>query len=408
MPQPSSTPHLKRVLSTPVLMLYGLGNILGAGIYVLVGKVAGEAGLQAPIAFLIAFVIAALTAFSYMELSSRFPKSAGSALYTFKAFGSQKLSLIVGCSMILAGISSAAALSQGFAGYLSQIISVSPLLASVGILLLLTLVALMGIGHSATVAVGFTIVEALGLFAIIWLGRGELSSVSVSQIVAIDPMIGVSGILAGAFLAFYAFIGFEDMVNVSEEAKDPQRSMPIAILGALIAATVLYMLIVLVAIATASAEELGASHAPLALVLGRLSSIDPIVISVIGMTAALNGIIVQLIMGSRMLYGMANQGWIPKVFAQVSAARSTPVIATLTVAGLMILGTILLPLISLAQVTSYLALSIFFLVNVSLVVIKRRKNSDDTSDTKILQVPVVLPILGAFTALAMLAYQIFA
>lgn len=394
--------QLKQVLSTPILTLYGLGNILGAGIYVLVGKVAGEAGINAPLSFLVAMVIAALTAFSYMELSSRFPKSAGSALYTFQAFRNQKLSLIVGFSMILAGISSAAALSQGFAGYLGQILSVDPVIASVGILLLLTVVALLGIGQSAMVAVAFTVIEALGLLAIIWLGRSYLADVSITQVSSIDPLIGLSGILGGAFLAFYAFIGFEDMVNVAEEAKDARRSMPKAILGSLIAATVIYMLVVLVCIAAATPTELSNTSAPLSLVLDRVSAIDPAVISLIGMVAALNGIIVQLIMGSRLLYGLSKQGWLPEFLARVEPRRQTPITATLIVSGLMILGTLLLPLVSLAQVTSYLALSIFFLVNVSLVVVKRRRESD----TDALKVPIVLPVLGAVSALAMLVYQI--
>ncbi len=392
---------LKRSLSTTVLMMYGLGNILGAGIYVLVGKIAGEAGMNAPLAFMIAMVVAALTAFSYMELSSRFPTSAGSALYAHKAFKKSALSLFVGLSMILAGITSAAALSQGFAGYLTEFVAVPELLASVGILVVIIAVALAGISESARLAVLLTIFEVVGLLIIIWFGRSGLADVSLSETVRLDPAIGISGLLSGAFLAFYAFIGFEDMVNVAEEAKNPRRSMPLAIIGALIIATILYMLVVLVSIAAVSPAELAQSSAPLSLVLERTSTVNPAYISFIGLTAALNGVIVQLIMGSRMLYGLASNGLISKRFAAVNSKRHTPVFATLLVGGLMILATIALPLVSLAQATSYLVLAVFFLVNISLIVLKAGKKPHKN----IIQVPIILPILGALTSAAIAIYS---
>lgn len=395
---------LKRSLSAPVLALYGLGNILGAGIYVLVGKVAGEAGINAPLAFLIAMIVAALTVFSYTELSSRFPQSAGSALYTFRAFKNKWLSLFVGFAMVLAGITSAAALSQGFAGYLGTIVPVPPLLASVGILILLTIVALIGISESARLAVAFTVIEVLGLLALIVFGAPQLSAGSVAEVAALDPAIGLTGLMSGAFLAFYAFIGFEDMVNVAEEAKDSHRSMPLAILISLIAAAVLYALVVLVSVVSVAPAELAKSSAPLSLVLERISTIDPIYISLIGMAAAFNGIIVQLIMGSRMLYGLANQGWISARFAKVHQIRQTPTLATLVASSLMIAGTILLPLVSLAQATSYLMLLIFALVSASLIVIKLR----DGTPKNIVRVPLILPVLGVLSAVGVIVYELLA
>lgn len=393
---------LKRSLTAPILTLYGLGNILGAGIYVLVGKVAGAAGMQAPLAFLIAMAVAALTAFSYMELSSRFPKSAGSALYTYKALKSRGLSLFVGFSMVLAGITSAAALSQGFAGYLGSIIPVPELIASVLVLIVLTGVALLGIGESAKVAALFTIVEAAGLVAIIWLGRTHVTSFPITEITSIQPSLGLSGLLFGAFLAFYAFIGFEDMVNVSEEVKNPRRTMPIAIISSLAIATVLYILVVVISVTAVAPTQLAESSAPLSLVVEHISSIDPRTISIIGMAAAFNGIIVQIIMGSRMLYGLANQGWISKRFAKVDETRQTPITATLFVGLLMVAGTVLLPLVSLAQATSYLVLFIFCLVNISLIVLKLKKGPGKD----IVQVPMVLPVLGAISSVAIVLYQI--
>jgi basic amino acid/polyamine antiporter, APA family len=394
--------QLQRSLSVPMLLLYGLGNILGAGIYVLVGKVAGVADTQTPLAFLIAMGIAGLTALSYMELSSRFPQSAGSALYTYHAFRSRLLSLGVGLAFVLAGITSASALSHGFAGYLGTIMTVDPLIASIAIIVILTGVTLLGIGQSAMMAVIFTLIEAAGLLLIIVLGLPYLPSVPLEQTVTIDSLATLGGVLTGAFLAFYAFIGFEDMVNVAEETRNPRRTMPLAILGALISATVLYMLIVLVCLAAATPDELAQSNAPLAFVLERISSINPAVISVIGMAAALNGIIVQLIMGSRLLYGMAKQGWIPSIFATVEPRRHTPRFSTLIVAGLMLAGVIILPLLSLAKTTSFLALGIFCLVNLSLVIIKRRT----PTGKNIIRIPIAIPALASIVSLGMIIQEI--
>lgn len=394
---------LKRSLSIPVLTLYGLGNILGAGIYVLIGKVAGAAGMSTPLAFLIAMAVAGFTAFSYMELASRFPKSAGSALYTFQAFKRKWLSLAIGLSLILAGITSAAALSIGFAGYLASIVDVPIVVASVGVILLLTAVTLVGISESAKVAVAFTVVEAFGLLLIIWLGRNAIGTVSATEMFTLDSTVGFSGLMAGSLLAFYAFIGFEDMVNVSEEAKDPRRSMPYAIVGALFLAAIMYSLIVVVSISVMSPAELAASNAPLSSVLERVSSINPVFMSVIGMAAAFNGIIVQIIMGSRMLYGLSTMGWLHKSFTQVHKTRNTPVLATLTVGALMLAGTLLLPLVSLAQATSYMVLIVFFIVNVSLLFVKLRRKPIPKN---VVTVPLALPVLGAFSSIAVVIYQL--
>jgi amino acid transporter len=178
--------------------------------------------------------------------------------------------------------------------------------------------------------------------------------------------------------------------------------MPIAIFGSLALATVLYMLVVLVSVSAVAPNRLAESSAPLSLVLQNISSIDPRTISIIGMTAALNGIIVQIIMGSRMLYGMAGQGWVSKRFLSVNPKHHTPTTATIFVGGLMVAGTVLLPLVSLAQATSYLVLLIFCLVNISLVVLKLQKKPGKD----IVQVPMALPVLGAISTISVILYQI--
>lgn len=392
---------LKRSVSLPILTLYGLGNILGAGIYVLVGKVAGQAGMQAPTSFLIAMLVAALTAFSYMELSSRFPVSGSVSVYLHKAFGHKGLSIGIGFAIIASGIASAAALAQGFAGYASTLLPINTALLSVGLLLALGLLAMKGIKESAVAAAVLTIVEIGGLIFVIWAGRNAISNFEISSLAPIDPAIGFSGILGGAFLAFYAFIGFEDMVNISEEVKKPRTNMPIAIVLSLISAAMLYLLVIVVAIGVVPPNELAQSSAPLALVYEKAGSQSALAIISIGMVAAINGVVVQIIMVSRILYGLGREGWISPSFSKVNARTKTPVLATLATVALMIIATVAWPLLSLAQLTSMLVLGIFCLVNTALIKIKLTHG--DLRDH--LKVPIIIPVLGLVSCVGLIVYH---
>lgn len=403
MTEPGANAKLNRTLGLPLVALYGLGNILGAGIYVLVGKVAGFAGHSTTLAFVVAMVTATVTALSYMELAGRYPVSASVSVYLHRAFGKRWLSTALGLTMIGGGVASAAALAQGFAGYLNSLVSVPTVVGSVALLVALGAIAIRGIGESATTAALLTGLEILGLALVIWFGREAFGHVDAGRLLAIDPAVGVGGLVAGAFLAFYAFIGFEDMVNVAEEVKNPRRTMPLAILIALLASTVLYLLVVVVATTLVSPAELAGSAAPLTLVLERSGAGHGLYLSLIGMTAAVNGVIVQIIMGSRILYGLANEGWIHRRFGAVHGAYRTPVTATLVVVAAMIAGTVLLPLVSLAQLTSLLVLIIFTLVNASLIVIKRRHPEHGGYIT----VPAALPYLGVTLCLGTVVFQVF-
>lgn len=395
--------RLNRTLGLPLVTLYGLGNILGAGIYVLVGKVAGFAGSSTTLAFLIAMVTAAVTALSYMELAGRYPVSGSVSVYLHRAFGRRWLSTAIGLTMVGGGVASAAALAQGFAGYLNSFVAVPTIVGSVGLLVVLGAIAIKGIGESATMAAVLTGLEVLGLVLVIWFGRNAFVHIDVGSLVAIDPAVGLGGVFAGAFLAFYAFIGFEDMVNVAEEAKNPSRTMPLAILLSLLASTVLYLLVVVVSTTMVSPAELAASEAPLTLVFERSGVSHGVFLSLIGMSAAMNGVIVQIIMGSRILYGLATEGWIHRRFGRVHGAYRTPVMATLVVLAAMIAGTVLLPLVSLARLTSLLVLIIFALVNASLIVIKRRHHDHGGY----VDVPAAIPYLGLVLCLATLVFQAF-
>ena len=393
---------LNRSLGLPLVTLYGLGNILGAGIYVLVGKVAGFAGSSTTLAFLMAMVTAGVTALSYMELSGRYPVSASVSVYLHRAFGKRWLSTAIGLAMVSGGIASAAALAHGFAGYLHSLVDIPIMVGSVGLLVALGALAIKGIGESAKAAALLTGLEILGLVLVIWFGRRAFGQVDVGGMLAVDPAVGVSGVAAGAFLAFYAYIGFEDMVNVAEETKNPSRTMPLAILISLVVSTVLYLLVVIVSTTVVSPAELAASEAPLTLVFERSGASHAMFLSLIGMIAAMNGIIVQTIMASRILYGLANEGWISSRFAAVHPAYKTPVPATLLVVAAMLIGTALLPLVSLAQLTSLLVLTIFTLVNASLIVIKRR----GAAHHGYFVVPRAVPYLGVALCLGTVVFQL--
>ncbi|MCX2930969.1 amino acid permease [Mycobacterium sp. CVI_P3] len=395
--------RLNRTLSLPMVTLYGLGNIVGAGIYVLVGKVAGFAGYSTTLAFLIAMVTAAVTALSYMELAGRYPVSASVSVYLHRAFGKRWFSTAIGLTMVGGGVASAAALAQGFAGYLNSFISVPTVVGSVGLLVALGAIAVKGIGESVTMAALLTGVEVAGLVLVIWFGRKAFVHIDAGRLLAIDPAVGLGGVVAGAFLAFYAFIGFEDMVNVAEEAKTPSKTIPLAILFALLASTVLYLLVVLVSTTLVSPAELAGSEAPLTLVFERSGASHGIFLSLFGVIAAMNGVIVQIIMGSRILYGLAKEGWISSRFAHVHGSYQTPVMATLVVVSAMIAATAVLELVSLARLTSLLVLIIFTLVNASLIVIKRRHREHQGY----INVPAAIPYLGVALCLGTLVFQAF-
>ncbi|MCK4951662.1 MAG: amino acid permease, partial [Gammaproteobacteria bacterium] len=294
---------LHRNLSLPLLIFYGLGNIIGAGIYVLVGKVAGVAGMYAPVSFFIACLLALFTAFSYAELSARYPLSAGESIYLHHGFGIRFLSVGVGLLMVVGGMLSSAAILKGFVGYLSLFIVVPETIAIIVSAILLCGFAIWGIKESVRAAALLTILELIGLLMVLWAGRQDFLELP-SRIGELIPPFQLQtwhGIFFGGLLAFYAFIGFEDMVNVAEEVKNPERNMPLSILTALAVATLFYMLIAILAVLTVSPALLQESEAPLVLVYQAVGGGYPKAIAAIAMFAVINGVLIQIIMASRIL-----------------------------------------------------------------------------------------------------------
>lgn len=362
--------QLKRRLGFWLLTSYGVGTTLGAGIYVLVGEVAAEAGYYAPLSFLLAGLLALPSGLAFAELSARYPKSAGEAVYLQAAFAKPILATCVGLLVAASGIISAATLLNGFTGYLSTFIEVPHRTAVVGAVAILSFLCILGIKESIGFAAVITIVEIGALLLISFIGAGLIEPSEVPKVIGSSPLHPI-GILAGGLIAFYAFIGFEDMVNVAEEVIDIKKNMPRAIIATLVMTCGLYLLVSFVAVFSVGPDILAAQSAPLAHVFSKASGWSDTPISFIAIFAIINGALIQMVMASRVLYGLASQGWLPSYLGQISPKRGTPVNATLIISVLILSLALFIPLRQLAQATSTTILLIFIAINVALWRIKR-------------------------------------
>ncbi len=383
---------LSREIGVLLLLFYGLGNILGAGIYVLVGKVVGISGYFTVFSFFLACIIALFTALSYMELASRYPVSAGEAVYIQEGIGYKPLSIGFGLMIMTAGLFSAATIAHGFAGYISELVKIDSDVAIVLLITSLVIISITGIRVSVMAASVLTVIEIFGLLLIVYHGFDGILHPSVSYTMFIPSFHfhEISVIFLGAFLAFYAFIGFEDMVNIAEEVKVPSRTFPVAIISALVISTILYVLIVIVALQTLSLEALEQSSAPFSDIYRTLTGKEPVVISMIGAFAVINGALIQIIMGSRILYGMAGKGWLHKSLAEVSHVTKTPIKATVTAGVITVVFALFFDIVSLASFSSMLTLIIFTLINLALIRIKHTRPAREG----VLEVPLWMPWCG--------------
>ena len=370
---------LRRSLSLPMMVLYGLGTTIGAGIYALVGEIASVAGYFAPVSFLIASLMAGFTAISFAELCGRFPYAAGAALYVKQGFASNRLSIIVGLLVIAAAVVSSAALLNGFVSYFNQFIIMERHITILLLALLLGAIAAWGIAESVAIASLITIVEIGGLLLVIAVSKGGLADISSrwNELIPSGDIDSWKGIYLGAILSFYAFIGFEDMVDVAEEVKDVRRNLPVAILLTLGITTLLYTLLMVTAVLSLTPAELASSGAPLVHLYEHHTGGRAIVISIIGMFAIINGAMIQMIMASRVIYGMSSRGQLPGLFALVHRRTRTPLIATVVVTILILILALIGRLASLAEATSVIMLTIFSMVNLALWRIKRQNPHPD-------------------------------
>jgi basic amino acid/polyamine antiporter, APA family len=394
--------ELKRAISPRVLALLVLGDILGTGIYALVGEVGGEVGGAIWAALLVALILAFFTAASYSELVTKYPRAAGAALYVNKAFKNSGLTFMVTFAVMASGLTSAATAARAFGGdYLSEFITLPLVAVAIGFIGALTLINYVGISESTKVNVVCTLIEATGLLVIVLVGVAALVGGDGEPSRAFEFKEGTAvpfAIMGGAALSFYALIGFEDSVNLAEETKDPHRSFPRALFGGLLIASVIYLFVAFTASMVVPTGRLVDSSAPLLEIveLGPLS-IPTRLFSAIALIAIFNTALINLIMASRLVYGMAKQEILPKVFGVVDSRRRTPVVAIAFTAGIAIALVLTAEVEALAETTVLLLLGVFILVNISVL-----KLRPDKVGHVHFTAPTVLPVLGFLTCLVLI------
>jgi amino acid transporter len=396
---PLPTP-LRRRLGLPLLVLYGVGITIGAGIYVLIGAVAGHAGGYAAWSFLLAAAAMAATVGSYAELATRYPVSAGEAAYARAAFKSHAAALVTGLTTVAIGIVSSATVALGAAGYIGQFVAWPPGVIVFVVVLTLGTVAAWGILESVLLASLFTLIEAGGLIVIIV--AALYAGVDFAPAVLTPPPFEsatLSGIAYASLLAFFAFIGFEDLANVVEEAKDPHHDIPRAMVWTLVITTALYVAIAAIAVTVVSPAALAASPAPLTLVFRAVTDISPITISLVAIVATLNTILAQMTMAARVIYGLGRQGELPAGAGRVHPRTGTPIVATAAIVIATIVLALFVPFERLAEWTSLATLLVFALVNLSLLLLRAGKVAAPAPHVR---VPLWIPVVGLVTCLAMM------
>ncbi|QHO75776.1 amino acid permease [Bradyrhizobium sp. CCBAU 051011] len=369
----NASPRLIRSLTLTHAVLYGLGVTIGAGIYVLVGLAAGSSGMHAPLAFVGAAFVMVFSAASFAELGTRMPVSASEAAYIQAAFRLDWLSLGVGLLVVTTAIVSAAAISVGSAGYVAVFLPLPASWIISGVVLAMGVVACLATVQSVTFAGVMTLIEVGGLMLIIVAGLGHGTDV-VTRLPEIWPATGDTrawiGIAGTALTAVFAFIGFEHLVNVAEEMKEPSRTLPRALFLTLGLTALIYALVVWIAVTAVPPQELARSSAPLALVFERLTGLPLVTMSAIAIVATLNGIIVHMIMIARVIYGLADQGNLPKALTRLNPVTHTPLLATAIGVGAILVLALTIPLAGLADLTAGFTLVIFTVVNLALIRIK--------------------------------------
>ena len=402
---PGGEGGLKRAISQKMLFVFVLGDVLGAGIYALVGVVAGATGGAIWTAFLVATILAVLTAFSYAELVTKYPHAGGAAVYVHSAFNVPFFTFIVAFAVMCSGLASAATLSRAFAGdYFVQFIQAPIVVVAILFLLVVALINFRGISESVKLNMGLTVIEVTGLAIIVLIGVVALftgaGEPSRNFEFPADSSVPIA-ILGGAALSFYALIGFEDAVNVAEETEDPARTFPPALFGGILVAGVIYLLVTFTASMIVPAADLEASDGALLEVVERGPLGIPLqLFALIALLAVANGALINLIMASRLLYGMARQGILPAPFASVHRTRQTPWVAIVFTTALAMMLATVGDLSTLAGTTTTLLLFIFIAVNVAVLVLRR-----DHVDRRHFVAPSFIPILGVAIILVLLVQR---
>ncbi|GAA4601637.1 amino acid transporter [Actinoplanes octamycinicus] len=394
----TAEPSLKRVIGPGLLLLFVVGDILGTGVYALTGKVANEVGGAVWLPFLLAFVVALLTAFSYLELVTKYPRAAGAALYTHKAFGLHFLTFMVAYAVMCSGLTSASSASKAFAGNFGSALhaDLAPTAVALGFITLVALINFRGVGESVKANVVLTCVELTGLLIVIAIGAWAIGGGEgdLSRLGDFNTPPGESialSVTAATALAFFAMVGFEDSVNMAEETRDPVRIFPKVMLTGICLTGLIYVLVAISSVALVPPAQLGEGETPLLKVVQAGAPGFPIwLFAWITMFAVANSALINMMMASRLLYGMANEKVLPRVLGWVHPTRRTPwvgiVFTTLIAFGLIWFA----DLTALGGTTALLLLCVFTVVNIAVLVLRRDRVEHDH-----FHAPTVIPVLGA-------------
>ena len=395
--------RLNRVITRPMLTFFILGDILGSGIYALTGEVAADVGGAIWASFLVAFALAFVTAFAYLELVTKYPRAAGAALYVHRAFAISILSFLVTIAVMASGVTSASFSATRIGGrYFEGLFGVEnppTILIAILVISLVAVVNYWGVGESIRINIGITLIELTGLLFIIAIGIYVLFSGDGNPGQAFefkDSGFGaLTGITAGAATGFYAFIGFEDSVNMAEEVRDPPRTFPPALVGGIVGASIIYLLVGFTAAMVVPLDVLTESTGPL-LEIVRIGVPDlnaDTLFAAVAMIAVSNTMLINMLMASRLLYGMANQGVLPHVFSWVSPRRTPWFAIIFTTALSIVLILTIEDFANLADTTVLLLTAVFLLVNICVLVLRRDPVGHDH-----FVAPSYLPVIGAIVS----------
>lgn len=402
-------PGLKRSVGLFQVTLLGLGSMLGAGVYGLIGEAASELGSAVWVAFMVSMVAALLTGLSYASIASRYPRAGGAAYVTQRAYRYPLLSYTVGLAVVCSGLTSIATQSNVVARNFASVtgIDAPQSVLAIGFLVILAGILFRGITESLWLNAVCTIVEAFGLILVIavgisWWGSADLLEFPPPGEGAVDGSVMLL-VAQGAVLTFFSFIGFEDMLNVSEEVKNPERTMPIAMISAMLMATVIYICIAITAVSVVPWRELAEAAGPLTLVVERAAPWFPTgIYAGITIFAVANTALVNYVMASRLLYGMSRQGLMPAALGRVHATRRTPYVAIAALLVIVILLSLVGDIGALAASTVLLLLIVFTVVNIALLILQRRPGEAKGQ----FEVPSIVPLLGAIICSALIVVRI--
>lgn len=396
--------RLKRDVTLRSAILYGVGIILGAGVYALVGEAAGMAGNSLWLSFLLAAAVSAFTGLSYMELISMFPKSAAEYVYVKNAFKSRLLAFNVGWIALFADIIATSAVSLGFAGYFNALFGTPIILTALSLVAAMTFVNFWGIKESARINVVFSLVEICGLVFVILLALffGHYGTVDY-----LEMPYGMAGTLSAAALIFFAYIGFEDIANISEEVKDARKNVPKALSVSVVVTTVIYVLVGMAVVSLVDWQELAGSKAPLALAVSSVLGEKAFwLMSIVALFATANTVLIGLIVGSREMYGMSREGSLPKSLSRIHSSRRTPWVAVIATMVFSMAFVLFGHINIVASITDLGTFYIFIFVNAAAILLRYKMpkaKREFRAPLNIGRFPLT-PLFGLLSSLALVSH----